>query len=111
MSGIKLVFGGATITSGATFGKEEDIKELYDVLEAGGCKAIDTAQLYGDSQELLGKTKAGDRFAIDTKWLGGAVPGSLTPENVVAGAKDSVQKLDVKKGNHRALPSNIHSLC
>jgi aryl-alcohol dehydrogenase-like predicted oxidoreductase len=44
---------------------------------------------------MLGTTKAGERFAIDTKWMGGVSPGWATRDNIVNSAKESIKKLGV----------------
>lgn len=68
MSGIKAVFGSAGI--GRNFAKEE-LPALYEILERGNCDTIDTAALYGESEQLLGETHAYKKFTIDTKTKGG----------------------------------------
>ncbi|KAF7337783.1 Aldehyde reductase [Mycena sanguinolenta] len=67
---IKAVYGGASI--GRTLYEDEDIEKAYKLLEEGGCNTIDTARIYGDSEEWLGKTGAGKRFIIDSKAPGGS---------------------------------------
>ena len=71
MPGIQYIFGGGGIRAGRGFGDPKTLQEAFDVLEKNGCKKIDTAALYGESEEYLGKAKAGDRFVIDTKTKGG----------------------------------------
>lgn len=44
--------------------------------EKGNVKTIDTAALYGQSEEILGKAGAGKRFTLDTKLKGGFGDGS-----------------------------------
>lgn len=44
--------------------------------EKGNVKNIDTAVLYGQSEEILGKAGAGERFTVDTKLKGGFGSGS-----------------------------------
>ena len=68
--GIPIVFGGAGIGPGKAFPDADAAKPLLDALEAGGCKIIDTAQLYGGSEEVLGQVDAPKRFIIDTKHAG-----------------------------------------
>ncbi|KAL6253103.1 hypothetical protein RBB50_000824 [Rhinocladiella similis] len=95
--GIKVVFGGAVIGNYEHWQDDNNIKEAFDILEAHGAKTIDSAQLYGESEKKLGELKAGDRFTIDTKWLGGWTPGSATKDNIISTAKESVEKLGVKQ--------------
>lgn len=73
------------------------IKEALDTLENLGVKNLDTAQLYGESEKVLGEQNAGDRFIIDTKSKGGFDPSSaLKPENLYKLAHESITKLKVK---------------
>lgn len=76
MSGIKVVFGSAGVNPGAAFGSPEALQDVFDVLEKGNVKTIDTAALYGQSEEILGKAGAGKRFTLDTKLKGGFGNGS-----------------------------------
>lgn len=57
--------------------------------EKGGCKILDTARLYGDSEEILGNAGAGKRFTIDTKARGGFNPDGATKANVLGDFKAS----------------------
>ncbi|KAJ6457376.1 NADP-dependent oxidoreductase domain-containing protein [Mycena sanguinolenta] len=90
---VKAVFGGYPIGPGKYFPDEETIEKAYQLLEEGGCDTIDTARIYGDSEEWLGKTGAGKRFAIDSKAPGGFVPGSSTGETIPQLAKETVDRL------------------
>ncbi|KAJ7167040.1 NADP-dependent oxidoreductase domain-containing protein [Mycena filopes] len=96
----KLVFGGAPIGPNPLFPyfpDEASIAELYKLLEAGGVDTIDTARLYGPSEEWIGKTGGGKRFTIDTKTPGGFIPGDSTGESIPVHAKESVERLGVDK--------------
>ncbi|KAB8737491.1 hypothetical protein FH972_026450 [Carpinus fangiana] len=96
-SGIKIAYGGASIAQ-RSFVTEEAVKGVFDVLEAGGVKIIDTAQLYAGSEELLGKTGAASRFILDTKHVGGFGPEEeSSKERVFQRAKESLEKLKTKK--------------
>ncbi|KAJ6520468.1 NADP-dependent oxidoreductase domain-containing protein [Mycena sanguinolenta] len=88
---IKAVYGGGTI--GRTFSEAESIEKVYKLLEEGGCNTIDTARLYGDSEEWLGKTGAGKRFVIDSKAPGGFIAGSSTGTTIPQFAKETVERL------------------
>ncbi|KAJ7359418.1 NADP-dependent oxidoreductase domain-containing protein [Mycena albidolilacea] len=92
---VKTVFGGAPIGPGMSdaFATEESIEKVYKLLEEGGCDTIDTARLYGASEEWLGKTGASKRFTIDSKTPGGFVPGISTGENILQHAKETVERL------------------
>ena len=95
--GIKVVFGGAMVNKGRAFEDEHALEELFAVLKKEGVKNIDTAQLYGDSEEILGKAGAPKEFIIDTKAKGGFAPGSPTKENIIKDAKESMRKLGTDK--------------
>lgn len=70
------------------------LPEVFEILEKNGCKKIDTAALYGESEEYLGKAKAGDKFIIDTKTKGGfGGSGYASKENVLAEGKHSREML------------------
>lgn len=91
--GIKIVFGGASI--GTQYEGEEVIKGLLDKLVSLNVSTIDTAQLYGESEALLGQCGAGERFTLDTKAPGGFDPGSGTEEAIVEKGLESLKKLKV----------------
>ncbi|KIW62956.1 hypothetical protein PV04_09841 [Phialophora macrospora] len=95
------VFGGGSITSDGGYSNVGAVEELLDVLEREGIKQIDTAQLYGNgtSEELLGEAKAGSRFLIDTKHVGGWIPGNSSREQVVERGHESLRRLGAKKVN------------
>lgn len=76
---------------------DEYINEAFKILQAHGVKNLDTAQLYGNSEQKLGEVKAGDKFIIDTKWTGGFVAGSASKDNIISSAKESIKKLGVKQ--------------
>lgn len=88
-NGVKIVFGGAKFIDGNV----EDIKEWLDVLEETGVKTIDTARLYGKSEEGLGKAGAASRFIIDTKFPGGFREEAATKDTVISAGQDSLQTL------------------
>ncbi|PGH21420.1 hypothetical protein AJ80_03211 [Polytolypa hystricis UAMH7299] len=99
-NGVKIVFGGASLTSSsASFGTVEKVKEVLDILKQGGVKAIDTAQTYGDSEEMLGEAKAASRFDIDTKDPGGFSGDSATAQKVVERGNESFTKLKADSVN------------
>jgi diketogulonate reductase-like aldo/keto reductase len=97
MTGIKVIFGGAMISSDRVFKGKDDLEALLASLKKYGVKAIDTAQTYGDCEQMLGSVNAGSQFIIDTKWKGGIAPGSSTKENIVATAEESMKKLKMDK--------------
>jgi aflatoxin B1 aldehyde reductase len=105
MSGVKVIFGGAMIRGAGPFKTSEDVEALFPVLKKYDIKAIDTAQLYGDSELMLGNADAGSQFVIDTKWKGGFVPGSSTKEDIIRYAEESMKRLKMDKVSMPALDS------
>ena len=97
MSGLPVVFGGAMLGPDRAFKDTETVNELYAVLEKGGVKTIDSAQLYAGSEKLIGETGGPSKFTIDTKWQGGFA-GALNTKAIVESAKESMELLKTKKG-------------
>ncbi len=95
--GIKVVFGGAMVNKDRAFKDEHALRELFAVLKKEGVNTIDTAQLYGDSEEMLGNAGAPKEFIIDTKAKGGFAPGSPTKENIIKDANESMKKLGTEQ--------------
>lgn len=81
------------VNEGRAFDTVESIQEAFDIMEKGDCKTVDTAALYGQSEELLGKAGVGKRFTVDTKHKGGFQPGYAKKENVIADAENSKKML------------------
>ncbi|KAH6608259.1 alcohol dehydrogenase [Trichoderma cornu-damae] len=96
---IQLIFGTANVNDGGAFSTAEQTLELLDALEKEGIKQIDTAQLYGTSEQLLGEIKAPSRFLMDTKHIGGWLPGVSSRAEVVQRGLESLKKLGVDKVN------------
>jgi aflatoxin B1 aldehyde reductase len=67
-SGIKTVFGGASVGYGV-FKTKEECHDVFKILKAHGVETVDTAQLYGDSEKILGEANVGDQFIVDTKTI------------------------------------------
>jgi aryl-alcohol dehydrogenase-like predicted oxidoreductase len=72
---VEILFGGAYLGKFPPLNTPEYLEEMYSALSKHGVTAIDSSQLYGEREAMLGTTKAGERFAIDTKWMGGVSPG------------------------------------
>ncbi|EFX02277.1 aldehyde reductase [Grosmannia clavigera kw1407] len=89
----KLVYGAATIASNYGFDTDDKVQSFLDVVAAVGIDTLDTALIYSDSEEVLGKAKAASRFRIDTKFPGGFTSGPITKESVVEAGKQSLKKL------------------
>ena len=68
----KIVYGSAAIGSRDPFVTEEGINELFATLDKHNITILDTAQLYGPSEQRLGEMKAGEqvhhRLEMD-RWL------------------------------------------
>ena len=95
--GIKIAYGAATLGNRDPFNSTEDLDEAFNILDKHNVKIIDSAQLYGNSETRLGEVKAGKRFIIDTKWIGGWTPGAASKESIVKSGKESITKLGVGK--------------
>ncbi|KAJ1323877.1 aflatoxin B1 aldehyde reductase [Microdochium nivale] len=87
---VKIVFGGAAFVEGPV----EDVTSWLNTLESAGIKDIDTAQVYGQSETLLGKAGAASRkFNLDTKAASGFGPDPTTAEVVIKCGQESLMKL------------------
>ncbi|RHZ70015.1 hypothetical protein CDV55_104331 [Aspergillus turcosus] len=89
----QIVFGGGLFGAAPEWSTAEQVEEFLQVLERNNVKTIDTAQVYGTSEELLGQTNAPKRFVIDTKFGAGFIPGGSTKEQVIKAGDESLQKL------------------
>ncbi|QBK30789.1 aldo/keto reductase [Roseitalea porphyridii] len=75
MIAAKLALGGAQfgmaygITNTVGQPSETSLKTLLDMASKAGVDLIDTAPSYGESEAILGRLSAGDRFRIVTKTL------------------------------------------
>ena len=94
---LPVVYGSAPLGNRDPFIKHEDVEKIYSVLLKHNVTTIDTAQLYQKSESVIGATKAGERFTIDTKWAGGWQAGWATCENIVNSAKESIKTLAIKQ--------------
>lgn len=95
--GIKVAFGAAAIGNREPWIDADYNEKAFAVLLKHGCNVLDSAQLYGESEKRIGELKAGDKFIIDTKWMGGWQEGWASKDNVVSSAKESIKKLGVKQ--------------
>ncbi|CAI7586711.1 unnamed protein product [Penicillium glandicola] len=93
MASIKIIWGGASIMDEVAYPTLESINEVLDILHAKGIKIIDTAKLYKNSEELLGKLHADSRFIIDSKYPGGFSSEPSTPESFLASLDESLALL------------------
>jgi aryl-alcohol dehydrogenase-like predicted oxidoreductase len=93
MTNIKLIWGGGSVMDAVSYPTLDSINEVLDILHAKGVKSIDTARIYANSEELLGKVHAGSRFAIDSKLPGGFGTEPFTPETIVSTLKETLTLL------------------
>ena len=98
---VATIFGGTRIGNRDLFKPETSLESFLDILRAHGITTIDTAQAYGNSEDALGKVRAGERFTLDTKWS----PPSWTEttpwatrDGIVETAKDSIARLGAPAG-------------
>ncbi|CAD0091772.1 unnamed protein product [Aureobasidium vineae] len=106
-SGIKTVFGGGAVGYGA-YKTVEECHDIFKILKAHNVDTIDTAQLYGDSEKILGEAKAGDQFIIDTKTPGGfGPPANTAPDVIIANGHESSKKLGAIDVFYIHAPSQI----
>lgn len=95
MSAVNIIYGAG---SAGSWPSEIDGPKVLDVLEEFGIKIIDTARIYGPSEELLGIRGAATRVSIDTKHPGGfARTTPATTENILAVAKISFDLLQTNQ--------------
>lgn len=91
INNVKIVYGGFFVKyRGHTV---ETVEEVLQYLEKEGIQTIDTAEIYGESEEFLGMAGAATRFTIDTKFSGGLSRLEPTEENIVKSCEDSLKKL------------------
>ena len=94
---IQTVFGGAQFQREGRFADPSTLLKVYDALERSRVRKIDTAHIYGASEEILGQTGGSKRFEIDTKAPGGLIPGSMTAQGVQGFATRSKKLLAVEQ--------------
>ncbi|KAI1776452.1 aldehyde reductase [Hypoxylon cercidicola] len=95
----QLIFGAAMISSDSGFDTTEKVQSFLDTLLGLGIDTLDTAFIYGDSEEQLGKANASARFLIDTKFPGGFVSDSSSKDKVIETGQLSLQRLKTDSVN------------
>lgn len=85
---IKVVFG----TAGALF-TDDTAPEIYKILQDGGVKTLDTAQLYQGKEEVIGRTEGAKKFIVDTKEFGGFKAKTATKDGVIQRGQESIKSL------------------
>ena len=94
MAGLKVILGGGVFWHKDQWNPDK-LQTFLDCLAAADVKGIDIAQIYGDSEAVLGEAGSRKNFEIGTKLPGVTVPGSLQTEQVVKRTQESLQKLKV----------------
>ncbi|KAJ5701320.1 alcohol dehydrogenase [Penicillium malachiteum] len=95
----QLVFGGASVATDGSFKNVAEVSTLLGALERAGIEQIDTAQIYGASEQLLGEAGVSSRFLVDTKHSGGWSAGSSSRKDVYQKGLGSLERLGVNKVN------------
>lgn len=90
MSGIKVVFG----TASALWSSDKTGPLVLDILEEAGVYNLDSARIYGDSEEVIGKRGVAKKFTVDTKHPGGLISeGAAAKEKILESANLSFKLL------------------
>ncbi|KAK6080960.1 aldehyde reductase [Seiridium cupressi] len=98
MDPVPLTWGCASVYTGGAYDTTATIEELFAVLHEVGITHLDSAQLYGDCEVLLGGANVAARhFTIDSKTPGGWVSGSLEPGKLKADFHTTLMNLGVTK--------------
>jgi len=88
---------GENYAGTATINDPAVVQQCLDYFKKEGYLQIDTARVYGTSEQMLASLKAQEQgFIIDTK-IKSFLPGSHTPENLKLSFKESLESLNVKK--------------
>ncbi|KAF2464734.1 aflatoxin b1-aldehyde reductase [Lindgomyces ingoldianus] len=114
---LKVVFGAMTVgkegAEGARVHDTKDIASVLDVLQKHGHDEVDTARVYGASEELLGQVNWKDRgIVLDTKLNPGRFgpkPYSHKKNDLKRGLTDSLQALQTDKVDLWYLHTPDHS--
>jgi diketogulonate reductase-like aldo/keto reductase len=91
-NGIKIAFGGGLWLNVSV----EEVTGWLDVINEVDIKIIDTAQVYGASEELIGKTGAPSNFTIDTKLPGAWSDKPSTKDGVIELGKACLKRLNTE---------------
>ncbi|KAJ5719733.1 alcohol dehydrogenase [Penicillium malachiteum] len=108
----QLVFGGASVATDGSFKNVAEVSNLLEALEREEIKQIDTAQIYGAIEQLLGEAGVSSRFFVDTKHSGGWSAGSSSREDVYQKGLESLEKLGVDKvyqGNYNVVSRDLEA--
>ncbi|KID84878.1 aflatoxin B1 aldehyde reductase member 3 [Metarhizium guizhouense ARSEF 977] len=86
---IQIIFGGGSFLSGSV----DEVQKWLEMAADAGFNIIDTAALYGASEQLLGEAGAASKFTIDTKHPGGLGDQFSTKDVVIASCRESLKTL------------------
>lgn len=89
---IKVIYGCAGMSRQGDW-----IGQALDCLDKHNVKTLDTAQIYANSEKILGEHNAASRFVIDTKLGGGLKPGTSKYDEVLDSARESFDQLKTKQ--------------
>ncbi|KAK6523706.1 hypothetical protein TWF281_001679 [Arthrobotrys megalospora] len=91
---VKLVWGAAMLSPHPETGEVTHVNHTLDLLRSLGVEDLDTAQIYGDAEEILGKANIADKkFIISTKQGAGFKRGTGTKEGVLEHGAYASEKL------------------
>lgn len=91
-SGIKTIFGTAGIGVDSSW-----LAKAFDTLEANHIDTLDTAEIYPNSEKILGEHEAYKRFNIDTKFGSFFAGIPAIPERILKSASTSLSSLGTKQ--------------
>ncbi|EPS45920.1 hypothetical protein H072_76 [Dactylellina haptotyla CBS 200.50] len=91
---VKLVYGAAMFEPHAETGEVTHVIETLDLIKKVGVQDLDTAQIYGRTEETLGLADVKSKdFIISTKFGAGFTPGIASVENIVKHGEYAQEKL------------------
>ncbi|KAI9049803.1 hypothetical protein LZ554_005954 [Drepanopeziza brunnea f. sp. 'monogermtubi'] len=85
-----LVFG----TAGVAEFSDDQVQEIFGILDKHNVKQLDTARIYGSSEAILGQYEAPKRYTVSTKSIGFS-PGSMGKQGVLDSIAESFKNLNV----------------
>ncbi|KAJ4377435.1 hypothetical protein N0V83_000260 [Neocucurbitaria cava] len=94
---VKTIFGGTLFGDGSRVKSPEERAEAVDLLLAEGVTNLDTARLYPGSEVGIGGLDKRTSFTIDTKLVGGFMPGNVGKGDVIRDAQDSLDRVKIKQ--------------
>lgn len=100
----ELIYGAAALWTAT----DQETSATLDLLEELGIGKVDSAEIYGSSEELLGRAHAAVRFDVSTKMSTAMAGGAeqATPDVIVRHAQESLRKLQIKTVS--SLEANFH---